>query len=143
MVSTSAPVPTNYQQINGTAVVSDPCLTATHNYYALNEATSSTTQTWAGTSGKHNYICSIVLISSAAQNINLLTGTGTNCSTVHAGLLGGTTAATGLNLAANGGITLGNASYAVLGGNDTTGDEVCWASSGSSQVSGFIVYVQQ
>jgi hypothetical protein len=65
-------------------------------------------QVIAGTSAKKTYICSFDLVSATAQNIALVEGTGSTCATNIYGLVGGTTAATGWNLAANGGLTKGN-----------------------------------
>ena len=44
---------------------------------------------------------SFIAPTAAAVNFTLISGTGTNCSTIHAALFGGTTAATGANMVAN------------------------------------------
>jgi hypothetical protein len=138
--------PINQAQLGGTAVVADPCQTATKNYLPISEATSSTTQIIAGTSSKHTYFCSIFMISATAQNINLLSGTGTNCGTINGSVLGTNSssgaAANGPNLAANDGFVLGNGA-AAIGRDNTTADNICYTSSGSGQVSGGITWVQQ
>jgi hypothetical protein len=138
--------PTNQTQVAGTALVANPCQTATLNFLPISEATSSTTKIITGTSSKHTYICAILLVSATAQNINLLSGTGTNCGTINGSYFGTNTssgaAANGPNLGANGGFALGNGSAAVARDN-TAADDTCYTSSGSGQVSGVIVYVQQ
>lgn len=133
----------NTKQIGGTAVVADPCQANAKTTLPINEATSSTTKIISGTTAKHTYICSILLVSATAQNVNIITGTGSNCGTAHAGLFGGTTAATGPNLSANNGWTLGNGAATVAGGNDTAADDTCYTSSSTGQVSGVLTFVQQ
>jgi hypothetical protein len=138
--------PINTSQIAGTALVADPCQTAAKNYLPLSEATSSTTQIIAGTSGKHTYFCSIFMVPSAAMNVNLLSGTGTNCGTINGSVLGTNSssgaAANGPNLAANGGFVLGSG-YSAIARDNTTADSICYTSSSSSQLSGVLTYVQQ
>jgi len=139
--------PINTSQIAGSALVANPCQTATTNYLPISEATSSLTTIITGTTSLHTYVCSIFLISATAQNINLISATGTNCgTTIHGSLFGTNTssaaAANGANLAANGGFTLGNGAAAVMRDN-TAADNICYSSSGSGQVSGSITYVQQ
>lgn len=135
----------NVAQIGGTAVAAaNPCLANQPVALAINQSSSSTATIISGAASKHTYICSIFLISATAQNVNIVAGTGTNCgTTVHAGFFGGTTAATGPNLAANTGWTLGNGAAVVAGGTDTAADNVCLQSSGSGQISGVLTYVQQ
>ena len=103
-------------------------------------------QLFAGTSAKKNFICSLNIITATAQNIALVEGTGTVCATNIYGLAGGTTAATGWNFAANGGLTQGNGHGFLMGGdNDTNGAaaNVCLLLSGAGQVSGALTYAQQ
>lgn len=105
--------------------------------------TSSTTLI-AGTSAKKTYICSIAIIASAGETINLITGTGSACATTQtAALFGSTTTANGAALAANGGLTLGNGSATVMGGLGNTADNVCLTQVGSSRLAGTVTYVQQ
>ena len=135
----------NLAQIGGSGVApANPCLANQPAALAINQASSSTTTIISGASAKHTYLCSIFLISAAAQNVNIVAGAGTNCgSAVHVGFFGGTTAATGPNLAANTGWTLGNGQAVVAGGTDTAADNICIQSSGSGQISGVLTYVQQ
>lgn len=124
----------------------DPCQRGAKTYLPISEATSSLTTIITGTASKHTYFCSIFLISATAQNINLISATGTNCgTTVHGSVLGTNTssaaAANGPNLSANNGFTLGNGAAAVASDN-TAADNICYSSSGTGQVSGVISYVQ-
>ena len=103
-------------------------------------------QILAGTSAKKTYICSFNLISATAQNIALVEGTGSTCATNIFGLAGGTTAATGWNLAANGGLTEGagvGTVFSPSGDTNAAAANVCLLLSGSGQTSGHITYVQQ
>jgi hypothetical protein len=64
------------------------------------------------------------MITAAANNVALIEGTGATCGTGSAGMAGGTTAASGYNLAANGGIAFGSGLGTVMQ-TATTGDSVC------------------
>jgi hypothetical protein len=102
---------------------------------------TTNTQIVTGTSAKQTYVCSINLIASDADNVALVEGTGTTCGTSTAGMAGGTTAATGWNLAANSGLTLGNG-IGIVARTATTADNVCLLVSGSAQLSGTMVWAQ-
>ena len=95
-----------------------------------------------GTSSKKTYICSFDLITATAQNIALVEGTGSTCGTSTAGMAGGTTANTGWNFSANGGLVKGSGVATVFQAavND---DDVCLLLSGSGQTSGSAQYVVQ
>jgi hypothetical protein len=118
--------------------VSDPCDGSAKTYVAVNQTTG--TQLFAGTASNRTYICHASLVTATAQNIALVSGTGTVCATSIGPIFGGTTAATGWNFSANSGISLGNGSGAV-GKSDTDADNICLLQSGAGQVSGVIAYV--
>jgi len=130
----------NVKQIGGTAVVADPCQQAAGTSANINLTASG--QIITGTSGKQTYICAFDIVTAAAQNIALVEGTGTTCGTSTAGMAGGTTAATGWNFAANGGLVKGTGAAWVYK-TATTGDNVCLLLSGTGQTSGEVRYVQQ
>lgn len=131
------------KETDGTnTLIIDPCAGQTKTSTPINQAAAGPTTLVAGTSAKKTYVCSMLLITATAQNVNLVEGTGTNCSSVTSGLLGGTTAATGPNLAANGGFAHGEGSSAVAS-TATNADNLCIIVSGSGQVSGVIETVQQ
>lgn len=99
------------------------------------------TQMITGTSGRHVYICHLDLVTSAANNIAVVSGTGTVCATGINGIFGGSTAATGWNLGANGGASVGAGSNSGwVGRTNATGDNVCILRSSGAQVSGNIIY---
>jgi hypothetical protein len=137
---TAANCAVNEAQIGGSNVVADPCQQQARSSANINLTASG--QVITGTSGKQTYICSLDLITGAAQNIALVEGTGTTCGTSTAGMAGGTTAATGWNLAANGGLVKGNGRAWVYK-TATAADNVCLLLSGSGQTSGSVQYVQQ
>jgi hypothetical protein len=138
----TAAIPTGTNVIGFTS--NDPCSQATK-LGAPIFATGST-QIIAGVSAKKTYICSADLITASAQNIALVEGTGTVCATNIFGLAGGTTAASGWNLAANGGLTKGSGSgtvYSPSADSNGTAANICLLLSGSATASGHFTYVQQ
>ena len=112
---------------------------ATASVYVIN--LTANTQIITGTSSKQTYICSINIVVGAATNVAIVEGTGTVCATSITGMAGGSTAATGWNFAANGGLTLGNGDSWVIK-TATAADNVCILVSAANQVSGSIKYVQ-
>ncbi len=141
-ISAQAQQPVNQAQLAGSPLYADPCLVNAPSTYIVNFATTTTTTMITGIAGEQTYICGVFLMAAAATNINIVEGTGTNCSTISAGLMGGTTAATGPNLAANGGFVLFGGGYWVTK-TATAADNVCFMASASNQISGVIKYVQQ
>lgn len=120
--------------------VQDPCQQSTGLYGTINLVASG--RVIVGTAGKQTYICSLDLITATAQNIALVEGTGSTCGTNTTGMNGGNTAATGWNLAANGGLVKGGGGFGV-DATVTAGDDVCLLLSGTGQTSGAFRYVQQ
>jgi hypothetical protein len=120
----------------------DPCVNGSRTPVSINQ--TANTKLVSGVSAKKIYVCSFKWITASAQNVALVEGTGTTCATSTAGLLGfgGSSAATGDNLAANGGIVLSGGGYS-LGQENTAADDLCLFQSGTGQVSGGLVYVQQ
>lgn len=108
-------------------------------FKAVNVSTATTTLLITGVSGRHVRITSLDLITAAANNVALISGTGATCGTGTAGMNGGTTAASGWNFAANGGIAKGNGVGTVLQ-TVATGDSVCAVTSAATQLSGSIGY---
>ena len=126
-------------------VVIDPCVGQTKSFVSINQTT--TTQLLAASGASISYwICSINVVSATAQNVAVIDSAtaGNACATSPAGSsgFGGSTAATGWNFAANGGIAYGNGA-ASIGQTSTTNRALCLAQSGSGQLSGGISYVSQ
>ena len=121
----------------------DPCSFLTHTFKPISISTATTTNIITGTSAKKTYMCHAFLFTAAANNVGIVEGTtGGTCGSGTAGIIGGTTAATGLNLAANQGFVMGtgNSSVAVTATNN---NDVCLITSAATQLSGVISYVQQ
>jgi hypothetical protein len=108
----------------------------------INMSTATTTQIIpiSGTGGR-TYICSYDLVVAGANNVTIISGSGTNCASNQAALIGGTTAASGYNFAANGGIAKGSGLGMILK-TTTTNNEVCIVTSAAVQLSGSISYTQ-
>lgn len=98
---------------------------------------TANTQLISGTASQHVRICSINLVAAAATNVALVSGTGTVCATGIAGIAGGSTASTGWNFAANGGIAQGSG-LGVIMRTAASGDNVCLLVSAANQISGVI-----
>jgi hypothetical protein len=108
-------------------------------YKNINVSTATTTLLVTGVSGRQVRISAMHMITAAANNVALIEGTGATCGTGSAGMAGGTTAATGYNLAANGGIAFGSGLGTVMQ-TATTGDSVCVVTSANVQLSGGLQY---
>lgn len=105
----------------------------------VNVSTATTTLLITGVAGRHVRISSISLVTATANNVALISGTGATCGTGTTGMNGGTTAASGWNFAANGGITQGNG-LGTINQTNATGDSVCIVTSAATQLSGRIAY---
>lgn len=105
----------------------------------VNVSTATTTLLIAGVAGRHVRISSISLVTATANNVALISGTGATCGTGTTGMNGGTTAASGWNFAANGGITQGSG-LGTINQTNATGDSVCIVTSAATQLSGRIAY---
>jgi hypothetical protein len=95
-----------------------------------------------GVTAQKIYICAIDLVVAGANNVALVGGTGSVCVTNTYGMNGGSTAATGWNFAANGGLVKGNGKD-VINRTGTNADDVCLLIANATQVSGSIAWVSQ
>jgi hypothetical protein len=108
-------------------------------YKNINISTATTTLLVTGVSGRQVRISALHMVTAAANNVALIEGTGATCGTGTAGMAGGTTAASGYNLAANGGIAFGSGIGTVMQ-TATTGDSICVVTSAATQLSGGLQY---
>lgn len=109
----------------------------------INTASSGLATLVPGVPGKKIYICKLYALTAGASNLGIVEGTGTNCGTaVSAGVIGGPSAATGINLPANGYINL-PADATPWGQTATAGDNLCINPSAATQLSGVVVTSQQ
>jgi hypothetical protein len=120
----------------------DPCSGIAKTHIPINIATATTTELTAALAGasNHYYVCSLDLVTAAANNVALADDDSDGCGSVTSGLAGGTTAATGWNFAANGGLTKGSGDSTVFktGGTNRV---LCLVTSAATQLSGSIQVV--
>ena len=141
--STGSAVPAKAGYIAGNASGNLTGLTVCDNRKAFSSAATTALKLVALVSAKQVYICSINIVVAGANNVALVEGTKTTteCDTATAGLAGGTTAATGWNFAANGGLTQGTG-IGVVAATATVAHDVCLFFSAATQVSGVISWTQ-
>lgn len=150
VIATDQPALTNALKVDGSAVtqpVSGTVTAVSAGCAGATEANTTTTpisitanaQIITGVAAQKVRICALNLVVGAATNVALVEGTGAVCATGIAGMAGGATAATGWNLAANGGLTYGNGSHAVFK-TATNADNVCLLVSAANQVSGSVTW---
>jgi hypothetical protein len=126
-------------------VSNDPCAQAAKTNVAISTA-SGTTALVTGVSAKKIYVCSLSLIAPSAVSVSLAEGSSSTCGTSNQAAVIGVatngTAANGMPLAANGGLTLGNGggSIAITA---TAANYLCLFQSGTAQIAGNLTYVQQ
>ena len=120
----------------------DPCSALAKTHIAINVSSSGTTELTPSLAGASNnyYVCSIDIVTAAANNVALTDDANDNCPSVDSGLAGGTTAATGWNFAANGGLVKGNGMGTVYKTNGTN-RVICLVTSAPTQLSGSIQVV--
>jgi hypothetical protein len=121
----------------------DPCQTNARNPTPI--SITSSTKIIPLSAGKKTYVCYLQFaLNSTADNVALVEGTtvSTPCDTATAGMAGGTTAATGWNLLANGSVTSGAISFWAFA-TATASHDVCLLVSSGAQLSGVVQYVQQ
>lgn len=126
-------------------VSQNTCLGAATTATPINNAgSSSNLKLVTKATSKNVYICAINIGPVAsAVNVALVEGTKTTneCDTATAGMVGGATAATGWQFAANGGLTYGNG-MGVIAQTASTGHDVCLLFSAGVQVSGAVTWAQ-
>jgi hypothetical protein len=115
--------------------VNDPCSGPKGNI-AISQ--TANTRLAIGVNGRYR-LCSIFVVGADAENLSLVEGTGATCGTSTTAVIGGTTAAAGPNLAANGGWVLGNG-QATVAVEVSAGDDLCLFQSGSGRVAGNLTY---
>lgn len=120
----------------------DPCSGVAKTHIPISISTATTTELTAALSGASTfyYVCSIDLVTAAANNVALVDDNTDGCGSVTAGLAGGITAATGWNFAANGGLTKGNGEGTVFKAV-TSNSVLCLMTSAATQLSGSIQVV--
>ncbi len=120
----------------------DPCMANAHAFTPISVTSAVSTQIVTNAGSKKIYVCHIFLIAGTADNVAIVEGTGTTCGTSTAGVIGGATAANGVNAAANGGFAIG-AGQMSIAATATSGDNLCLITSSAGPLSGVAVTVQQ
>lgn len=115
----------------------DPCSGVAKTYIPIDIVTATTTEITAALAGAstHYYICSINLVTAAANNVALVDDDTDNCASVTSGVMGGVTAGEGWTLAANGGLSLGNG-FSSVARTVGTNRVLCIVTSAATQLSG-------
>jgi len=124
----------NVSQIGG--ATPDVCATKAKLYIPISQVTS--TQLFTGTASNRTYLCSLMVTQPAAstQTFALVSGTGTTCGTSVGAMIGGTTAANGMQLP----FSLGNG-LGQIAKSDTDADNVCLLQSSTDRIAGVLSYV--
>lgn len=122
-------------------VTVDPCEASAQTYAPISITTATTTRIVTPSASNKTYICGLMLVTAAANNVGIVEGTGGTCGTGTAGVIGGTTAANGPNYSANGGMVLqaGKVAHAVTAGTNV---DLCLITSAATPLAGGIKYVQ-
>ena len=128
--------------IGTTPIVADPCQAIAKTYTSINIGSATTTRIIAPTAAKKTFICSIDLFAFAADNIAIVEGTGGTCGAGTAGIVGGTTTATGISFPAQGGLAKGTGASAVWATAGTNVD-FCLITSTTGPLTGTVAWVQQ
>lgn len=108
-------------------------------FQSINISTITTTLLVTGVAGRHIRICGMSVVTTLANTVALISGTGATCGTGTTGMSGGTTAATGWSFAANGGLAQGSG-VGVINQTNATGDSMCLVSGVATQLSGRLSY---
>lgn len=123
------------------SISADPCSSLAKSNAPVSQTTS--TQVITGSATKKTFICSILLMASPSETINIIEGTGSVCATSPAAVIGSTVALSGGSIIAQGGLTYGSGSGTVAPAGASTADNVCLQQLSTSRVWGNISYVQQ
>jgi hypothetical protein len=92
-----------------------------------------------GQPGRRIFLCHYTVVGADAENLSWVEGTGSTCGTSTLAVVGGATAANGMNFAANGGVQAGDgASWIAV--TAVPGNTLCLFQSGVGRVAGAIKY---
>lgn len=126
-----------------TALVADPCQAATPAKVTGVITSGTTTNILTGTAAQKIYVCYFYMQTNLANNVAVIEGTtGGTCGSGTAALVGGTTAANGLNNAANSGQSMGNGAAYVLN-TETNNNDICLITSSAGPLAYVMKYVKR
>ena len=124
-----------------TQVANDLCTLQRKTNVAIS-TTAATVQLVAPVSLNQVYICSIVIISTSNDTINIIGGLGATCATgTPVAIAGSTTTASGMDITATQGFVAGNGGASVMQ-TTTAGHGVCLTQTGTTKLAGSMTYVQ-
>lgn len=103
----------------------------------ISQAATTVQITAAGNANMFIYVCSYNLAAGTADNFSIIEGTGATCGTNTLAVVGSTTAANGINMAANGNINFGGGSGAVAK-TAVAGDNLCIVTSSAGPMAGVV-----
>jgi hypothetical protein len=122
----------------------DPCSGgATKLFLPFDITTATTTEITPSLAGAstHYYICALNIVTTAANNVNLVDDNSDNCASVTASLIStGLAAGDGWGFGANGGLTLGNGGASVMR-TQTSNSVLCLVTSAATELHGTFVVV--
>lgn len=116
----------------------DPCQNG--NKLSATISVAANAQLITGTANGRIHICSIMFNVADAENVSLVSGTGTVCATGLTAVIGGITAVLGNNLLAGSGYSVGDGG-AWIARATAVSDNLCLLMSGSGRIAGVITYV--
>jgi hypothetical protein len=124
--------------------MADPCSGgATKLYLPFDITTATTTEITPSLAGAstHYYICALNILTTAANNVNLVDDNTDGCGSVTASLIStGLAAGDGWGFAANGGLALGNGLGSIMR-TQTTNSVLCLVTSAATELHGQFVVV--
>lgn len=121
----------------------DPCSGSAKSFYSFDITSATTTEITPSLGGSSNfwYICALNIVTSAANNVNLVDDNSDNCASVTASLIStGLAAGDGWNFGANGGLTIGNGMGSVMK-SVTSNSVLCLVTSASAELHGTFAVV--
>jgi hypothetical protein len=111
----------------------DPCDGAAKTRFNASITTATTTEIIDEVASSHIYLCSLLIQTDAANDVAVVEDEDNACASPAAGTIGGTTAATGLNLQQGSGLTFGTGSGFVLK-TAATDRNICIITSAATQL---------
>lgn len=144
-IDQTTPGTTNLVYIKGTdgssiTATTDPCVGATKLSVPVNIVTATTVVVQAASASNKFYLCSMFLFASAADNVAVVEDATGSCASPDAGVIGGTTTATGIQLIANEGAMI-QSGGATVAKTASTNVNFCLITSTTAQLTGVVTGV--
>lgn len=121
-----------------------PCATEAWQRVSINISTATTTKLAESTGATAIYVCRFQIFTDAANDVALVEDEDADeCASPSGGMAGGTTAATGWNLPASGGVNDPATQSGYHYSTSTTARDVCLITSAATQLNGVMFYVEK